>query len=197
MRANSDYVMNNKNDIKRVLQRFEELNQKLLGAFPRLENIKRSIEDKSKEIELLLEKLTIISDFLINRDLIKSKLKQFKKVVVFLRKFGDLSNYPEELHGFRDDLNKYGPGTFLWMEKKYPHISEIHYILDWKSPVLRINNIDKIINQYFKLLEKVKAFYPQLYEEEYHDTMSFFENEVRPINFPGNAPGVIYPIARV
>lgn len=120
---------------------------------------------------------------MINRDLIKSKLKQFKKVVVFLRKFGDLSNYPEELHGFRDDLNKYGHGTFLWMEKKYPHISEIHYILDWESPVLRINNIDKIVNQYFNLLEKVKTFYPQLYEEEYHDTMSFFENEVRPINF--------------
>ena len=175
--------MNNKKDIKRVLQRFEEFKNKLSVVVPKLENIKNSFEEKNKEIKTLIEKLTVISNFISTPDLLITKLKQIEKIGVFFRKFGDLSNYPDELHEFRNDLNKFEPGMFLWMEKKYPHISEIHYILDWKSPVLRINNINKIVNQYFKLHEKVKAFYPQLYEEEYNDTVSFFKNEVRPINF--------------
>ena len=55
--------MNNKKEIKRVLQGFEEFKKKLSVIIPKLENIKNFIGEQEEEIEHLLKELTLISQF--------------------------------------------------------------------------------------------------------------------------------------
>lgn len=169
--------------LKKYSKSLKTIKNQFSNFVQKLDNIKKALDTKNPQFEILLQDLNKFSKSIDKIDLFFDQVKKIVHAFETIKKWGNLANYPNELYNFRRELKKYGPSVFLWVERKFPHISEVQKLLGWRPPFLLIRNIEEIVNQYHEIILMVKSRYPQIYTKEFYYSRKFFKNEIKPINF--------------
>ncbi|MHA1284867.1 MAG: hypothetical protein ACTSQP_20385 [Promethearchaeota archaeon] len=87
---------------------------------------------------------------------IMEKISNYLQVSNKLQILGSLSEHSDEMEVFRNDLEKYGLGVFLWFKDIYPNIFRVFKKIGFLPSVIKIKEIRKAIEEYSQFIEMVK-----------------------------------------
>lgn len=119
---------------------------------------------------------------------LKSKLKKKKSTFLRFTKLImqiDWGRLNIEIRRLQEDLKKYKSGILLWAKEEYPNymliISALYgNIFEEIISTFRVN-MKKVVDEYFKFLDDVKAENLELYQKEIEESNELvFKNQIQP-----------------
>ncbi len=141
------------------------------------------MDKKTKKIEEMANDFKdVIENFTETLTSLMEKITSYLDTTNKLTMLGSLSNYPQETQKFRNDLQKYGLGVFLWFEKEFPNIFIIFNQVGFLPSVIKIKDIRKCIDEYDHFINMVKQKHTIITELEISETYEkFFNKTINPI----------------